>query len=77
METIFDYNPTEQELVGIYYKTENDYKANTNNDMIIADLAILFADRNQQKKSNEYWAKIPELHQEFLLGFDNVEIPVK
>ncbi|HMZ45990.1 MAG TPA: hypothetical protein PLU36_04240 [Chitinophagaceae bacterium] len=75
MDTIFDYNPTEQELVGLFYKTENEYKQNTSNDMIIADLAILFADRNQPQKANEYWAKIPELHQEFLLGFDDVLIP--
>jgi hypothetical protein len=80
METIFDYSPTEQELIGLLYNlsiTADEYKQTRANDFIIADLALLFEARNQQEKANEYWAKIPDLHQEYLLGFDDVLIPIQ
>lgn len=77
METIFDFNPTAVEIDGFTHGRSKTEYLNRDKELLIADIAILFLDRNNTEKANEYWAKIPDMHKEFLLGFDNLEIPVE
>ncbi len=90
METIFDFQPTLKELAstgidsislllahGIHISDpvkEDVYKQLVTQDDAYFDLAVLFECRNNQKKANEFWKKIPARHQEYLLGFDDVAI---
>lgn len=91
METIFDYNPTQKELeeIGINYiglairhgvdiadpVTPESYKKVSQDDAYF-DLGLLFECRNENRKSKEYFSKTPDRHQQYLLGFDDVAIPV-
>lgn len=92
METIFDYNPTTQELndirfdalslclkFGIELKEEltpETYKNLISQENAYYDLAVLFEFRENQVKANEYWQKLPKEVNEYGLGFDNLEIPI-
>lgn len=86
METIFDFNPTEQELIDIQFdahslclkfgiETKKDltpslYKELVNQQQAHYDLALLFEFRNDSKKANEFWNKVPKEWKENLLGAD-------
>ena len=73
MESIYDHSPTLDEIINITYGLPKDvYLARTSKELLIADIAILYADRGHEGKSQEYWDKVPALHEEFLLGFDNL-----
>ncbi|MBS1746038.1 MAG: hypothetical protein JST21_07710 [Bacteroidetes bacterium] len=90
METIFDYNPTSSELdeIGINSITlmlrhgidipkpvsKDAYIDAVSQDDAYFDLALLFELRGLQKQANKYWAKIPDRHQQYLFGFDDLTI---
>lgn len=64
METIFDYNPTDEELKRFggreqfewYRKLRFDPFSNEDNANYA--LGLLFSMRGNKKRANEYWAKI-------------------
>lgn len=92
METIFDFNPTAQELIDIRFDafslclkfgidtnkelTPELYKELVSQENAYYDIAVLFEFRNNQDKANEYWAKLPKELQSEGLGFDCVEIAI-
>lgn len=77
MESIFDHSPSKEEIHNFTYGLDKEaYLSLTESDLLIADIAILYADRGDDLKSAEYWQKVPDLHNEFLLGFDNVNQPI-
>lgn len=83
MQTIFDYNPTNDELNAIGFfsfptmislchvgeVTKEIYLSNIAPDKAIFDIAILHEHRKQDAAT--YWSQIPELHAEYVRGFDN------
>jgi hypothetical protein len=87
METIFDYNPTTQELndirfdalslclkFGIEIKDELTpaiYKKMISQKNAYYDLAVLFEFRKNDNKANQYWEKLPKTYKINGLGFDN------
>lgn len=85
MKTIFDYKPTSKELTEIgFYSfvtlaaigiagdiTENLYVEKVPADKAIFDIALLLEYRNLD--ASEFWEQIPELHDEYIRGFDYVE----
>ena len=83
-KTIFDYNPTKQELyelgfggfstflsTGITSITKEQYIEKIPADRALFDIAVLLEIRGETDKANDIWAQIPELHTEYKLGFDN------
>ena len=79
METIFSHNVTKEELRYFFVElnTEEMYlKRRTKKEEILRDLAELFEIRENPIKAKEYWAQIPDEHQEYLLCLnDDVIIP--
>lgn len=92
MTTIFDYNPTDQELIDIRFDafslclkfgidtnkelTPELYKELVTQENAYFDLAVLFEFRNDQDKANEFWAKLPAELKSDGLGFDSLEIAI-
>jgi len=92
METIFNYNPTPQELNNIRFdsfslclkfgiETEKEltpklYKELVSQENAYYDLAVLFEFRKDQDKANEYWAKLPKELKTEGLGFDCIDIAI-
>jgi hypothetical protein len=92
METIFDYNPTDQELNDIRFDafslcqkfgidtdkelTPELYLELVSQENAYYDLAVLFEFRNDQQKANEFWAKLPKELQSEGLGFDCINIAI-
>ena len=84
-KTIFDFNPTEKELSDIGFGgfttylstgiseglTKEQYIEKIPEDRALFDIAILHEIRGEKDKANEFWAQIPQLYKEYLLGFDN------
>ena len=66
METIFDYNPTEKELINIYGRaiTLDYYVKHRDRISAYRDLGLLFIIRNDRKKAEEYAEKLPIIMQE-------------
>lgn len=63
IETILDYNPTEQEWKRFGFKGESDFKKYyhdymKSNDSINYQLGLLFAMRGEKDKANKYWQKV-------------------
>lgn len=93
METIFDHNPTITELEecgylsswqnvrhGIDFEqplTEAGYFAQITKKAAYFDLALLYEFRGDQKKADQYWEKIPEMGNEYKLGFDYKQTPIE
>jgi len=92
METIFDYSPTDQELIGIRFDafslclkfgidTEKEltpelYKELVSQENAFYDLAVLYEIRNDQVKADQYWKKLPKELQSDGLGFDCIDIAI-
>lgn len=90
MVTIFDFNPTPQELIDIRFDalslclkfgidtdkelTPELYKELVTQQNAYYDLAVLFEFRGDTKTANEYWDKLPKEVKENGLGFDSVNI---
>ena len=80
MENLFSHNPTPNELVELTGSTdtvEELYVNKRSESFIILDLALLFEMRNDIKKSNLFWDKIPKLKLQYQLGFDDLLISAK
>lgn len=80
METFFDHNPTPQErksLIGELSKNSYleslSYAPKGENLLFIA---LLYKQRGDNLTFEEYKSQVPELYQEWILGFDNDIIPV-
>ncbi|MBD0723642.1 hypothetical protein B6A10_00445 [Flavobacterium sp. L1I52] len=87
LETIFDYNPTERELIDIRFDslslclkfginikesiTLELYKKLVSQQNAYYDLAVLFEFRNDPVKANEYWDKLPKEYKINGLGYDD------
>jgi hypothetical protein len=92
METIFDFNPTTQELIDIRHDafslclkfgidtdkklTPALYKELITQENAYYDLAVLFEFRDDQDKANEYWKKLPKELQSDGLGYDCANIAI-
>ncbi|AOW09506.1 hypothetical protein [Flavobacterium gilvum] len=92
MITIFDFNPTPQELIDIRFDalslcqkfgidtnkelTPELYKELVSQENAYYDLAVLFEFRNDQAKADEYWAKHPKSYQTDGLGFDCLDVAI-
>lgn len=92
METIFDYNPTDQELNDIRFDafslcqkfgidtdkelTPELYLELVSQENAYYDLATLFEFRNDQTKAKEFWAKLPKELQFEGLGSDCINIAI-
>ncbi|MBS1535325.1 MAG: hypothetical protein JST78_09625 [Bacteroidetes bacterium] len=90
MVTIFDFNPTPQELVDIRFDafslclkfgidTEKEltpelYKELVTQENAYYDIAVLFEFRGDENTANEYWKKLPKELQENGLGFDSLNV---
>lgn len=86
LETIFNYNPTSQELSDIRFDslslclkfgidikeelTPAIYKKLISQENAYYDLACLFEFRKNKNKANQYWGKLPKTHKTNGLGFD-------
>lgn len=92
METIFDHNPTPQELIDIRFDalslcqkfgidtdkelTPKLYIELVSQENAYYDLAVLFEFREDQTKADEYWSKLPKELQSDGLGFDCINIAI-
>jgi hypothetical protein len=92
MKTIFDYNPTPQELSDIRFDalslclkfgiettktlTPELYKELVSQDNAYYDLACLFEFRDDQTKADEYWNKLPKDMQLNGLGYDCANVAI-
>jgi hypothetical protein len=92
MITIFDHNPTDQELNDIRFDalslcqkfgidtdkelTPELYLELVSQENAYYDLAVLFEFRNDQAKANEFWAKLPKELQSEGLGYDCINIAI-
>lgn len=92
MITIFDHNPTDQELIDIRFDafslcqkfgidtdkelTPELYIELVSQENAYYDLAVLFEFRNDQKKADEFWAKLPKELQSDGLGYDCINIAI-
>lgn len=93
LETIFDYNPTESELINIRFDslslclkfgidlaeslTPKLYKKLVSQKNAYYDLACLFECRNDLVRANEYWDKLSKDNKINGLGFDYKITPIK
>lgn len=92
METIFDYNPTKEELVELFGYDEanntmaygfaiwqlpiDEYANNTSDEEKLLDLAKLHELRNETQKAKSLWAQIPDIERQYRGGFDDKAYPV-
>ncbi|MFC4213043.1 hypothetical protein ACFOWA_17740 [Pedobacter lithocola] len=88
MKTIFDYNPTESELIELFgFDKETDtmaygflvfklpiknYDKENSEDGKLLDLALLFEKRKLLNEANAIWKQIPDIEKQYRGGFDYV-----
>jgi hypothetical protein len=88
METIYGFEPTQQELdeigidnislilshgVNIADPIEPEaYRQLVSQEGAYFHLALFFECRSNKRRANFYWRKIPRKHEEYLRGFDDV-----
>lgn len=91
MKTIFDYNPTNPELVelfgydkksdsmaygfSVFLLAVKDYNFENNDEGKLLDLAKLLEHRGLVKEANEVWSKIPDIERQYRAVHDNVLSP--
>ncbi len=90
METIFDYDPSVKELVQLFSYNEKEntmcygfsvlpelisrYDDIATEEEKLLDMAKLFELRGDVEKASTIWKKIPDIEQQYRLGFDyNIE----
>lgn len=76
METIFDFNPSKQELLAIIgVTTLDDYKNHWlySKEGCILDIVLLFESRKDEATAKKYRDLIPDLYQQWMLGLDSVQ----
>lgn len=76
METIFDHNPTPEELraIGCGHDTVAWYLEHVHEESAWFDLALLFRERGDARNETRAWSHIPERRDEYLRGFDCIDI---
>ncbi len=74
METIYDHNPTREELraIGCDWWTPQEYVFSTETTWF--HLALLFRERQDAENEARAWSHIPEARDEFLRGFDCIDL---
>lgn len=74
METIYDHNPTPEELQAIARDNlpRERYLSITDEGDAWMDLAFLFNKRNDTENEKRAWSHIPERRDEFFRGMDVV-----
>lgn len=86
MKTIFDHNPSSDELKSLFNFNEinqtmiygfsivpikkDDYDNIASNDEKLLDLAQLLEHRGQNEEAKKIWAKIPDIERQYRGGFD-------
>lgn len=77
METIYDHNPTPNELFNLTggmskeeYVTDWMYSKEHS----LLDITLLYESRNDETTAKKYRDLIPDLYQQFTWGLDNVAI---
>ncbi|MCH5305595.1 MAG: hypothetical protein J1E79_03855 [Rikenella sp.] len=76
METIFDHNPTPEELhaIGENFRSREWYLTHVDRETAWFDLALLFQERGDAENETRAWSHIPDRHDEYLRGFDYLYI---
>jgi len=93
MKTIFDYNPTQEELIDLFgLDKESDsmaygfsvfllpnktYDQENSEEGKLLDLAKLFEFRGLESEAKEIWAKIPDVERQYRGGIDHTIKPTK
>ncbi|MGP2571491.1 hypothetical protein ACT4R9_09650 [Ornithobacterium rhinotracheale] len=75
METIFDHNPSAEELSKIIgNKTKEEYFSDWifSYENSILDIVLLYEMRQDENKASQYRQLIPDLYQQWQWGLDNV-----
>ncbi|WP_374166540.1 hypothetical protein [Arcticibacter sp. MXS-1] len=91
MKTIFDFNPTNEEMFDLFSYDKDArtlicgfsvlpvplerYQESASDKGKIFDIALLLEHRNDPK-AKKYWAKIPDIEQQYRWEFDDQQIPV-
>lgn len=76
METIYDHNLSEEEIyaLGHQYRSQEWYLNHCDEETAWTDLALLFRHRHDADNEARAWSHIPEVRDEFLRGFDYIEL---
>lgn len=76
METIFDHNPSREELTatGNNFRSRDWYLAHADEETAWFDLALLFQGRGDAENEKRAWSHIPERRDEFFRGFDCLDV---
>ncbi len=72
METIYDHNPTREELeaIGCSNNSPEWFHNQADEETVWFSLALLFRYRRDTENEARAWSHIPEARDEFLRGFD-------
>lgn len=77
METIYDHNPTPNELLNLTGgMSKEEYTTNWmySKEHSLLDIALLYESRNDQETATKYRDLIPDLDQQYTWGLDYVAI---
>lgn len=76
METIYDHNPTAEEIdtLGHQYRSKEWYLTHCSEESAWMDLALLFRERQDAENEARAWSHIPDARDEFLRGFDCIDL---
>ena len=77
METIYDHNPTPNELLNLTGgMSKEEYTTNWmySKEHSLLDITLLYESRNDKETATKYRDLIPNLYQQHTLGLDNVAI---
>lgn len=78
METIYDHNPSKNELQNIADgMTKEEYISNWmySKEHSLLDISILYSLRGDDSMAEKYRAQVPDLYNQWKWGHDNVSIP--
>lgn len=79
METIFDHNPTKEEIAKITSATsESEYREKhlATKETELLWICLLYERRGDAKKAKKYRDQVPDLYDQWVIGNDDVAIPV-
>lgn len=77
METIYDHNPTPDELLNLTGgMSKEEYSADWmfSKEHSLLDITLLYESRNDETTAKKYRDLIPDLYQQHTWGLDNVAI---
>jgi len=86
MKTIFDYNPSEKELIelfgfdkrsdsmaygfSVFLLPNKNYEKENTDDGKLLDIAKLLEFRGQKEEAADIWVQIPDIERQYRSGFD-------